>query len=312
MPSKLAGSSFEKTEKIGSTLPPTHGVGRTFVRAREKNCMCVRHRPEIRLNAMTTPTTPVSEVLARLDEAFPDPSRIVVATDGDGTLWTGDVGEDFFFSFTKDKRVRHAARAGLFAMAQEYAVSHGGDDAANALYRAYTEGRVPEDRICEMIAWIAAEYTRTELRDVVRDILAREKVAERLQKEAVAIVEWARARGVDTYLVSASPDPVVIEAAELVGIPATHVLAVRPTYTGVSISDLVTVGVERPIPYAAGKAAAIERVAHGRTLAVACGDNVFDAEMLRAARFPVAVRPKKRLLDRLHEVPDLVILEPIP
>src|SRR4051812_15920988 len=98
---------------------------------------------------MTTPTTPVAELIARLEEAFPDPRSIVVATDGDGTLWSGDVGEDFFFSFTRDKRVRHAARAGLLAMAEEYAVTHGGDDAAQALYRAYAEGRVPEDRICE-------------------------------------------------------------------------------------------------------------------------------------------------------------------
>jgi len=250
---------------------------------------------------------PVQELIARLDREVTDPRKTLVATDGDGTLWSGDVGEDFFFAFTRENRVRASAFEALRSLATEFSIEAKDAEIATRLYEGYVHGKVPEDRICEMIAWLAAGHSRSEVQAIVRATLEREKLSTRMQAEAVAIVEWARARKIDVYVVSASPDPVVCEAAELLGLPPECVLAVRPTYEG----DAMTPDVERPIPYGAGKAAALARVADGRTIAVACGDNVFDAEMLRAAKVPVAIRPKKRLLDRAHEIPGLLILEPI-
>lgn len=252
-------------------------------------------------------TLPVKELIARLDREVTDPSMTMVATDGDGTLWSGDVGEDFFHSFTRDKRVRASAIVGLRALAVKYDITAEDSEIASGLYAGYVRGEIPEDLICEMIAWLAAGYSRAETEAIVRAVLEAERLATRLQPEAVAIVEWARARKIEVYVVSASPEPVVCEAVELLGLSRECVLAVRPTYSG----DTMTCGVERPIPYGAGKAEALARVARGRTLAVACGDNVFDAEMLRAANIPVAIRPKKRLLDRAHEIPGLLILDSV-
>jgi phosphoserine phosphatase len=68
--------------------------------------------------------------------------------------------------------------------------------------------------------------------------------------------------------------------------------------------------VERPIPYGAGKVSALRSVIGARPILAACGDNAFDVDLLCAARLPLAVRPKERLLARRGEVPNFAILTP--
>jgi len=231
----------------------------------------------------------------------------VVATDGDGTLWQGDVGEDLFHAFIRSGRVEPPALEALRQNALTHGVSDAGTgvDIAHRIYEAYLGGRFPEPRICEMMAWCFAGWRRDEVRALARDVVAGCGLAGRLHPEVLNLIEKARAAGVGVLLVSASPVAVVVEAAGLVGIDADSVIAARPMHDG----DIVVADVEHPIPYAAGKVTRLrERIAGGQTLYAAFGDNAFDAPMLAASRIPVAVRPKARLRACADSVPGIIEL----
>ncbi len=128
----------------------------------------------------------------------------------------------------------------------------------------------------------------------------------RLHQEALRIIEFARAEQIDVHLVSASPRAIVEQAARLVGIDPSMVIAARECVDDLGI---VQCSVERPIPYAEGKVAHLRKRLGARTLYAAFGDNAFDVPMLREARLPFAIRPKQRLIDRAHSVDGLMILE---
>ena len=87
----------------------------------------------------------------------------VVATDGDGTLWSGDVGEDLFSRVPRSRRVHANPRWRRFAReAREHALSDAGTgrDVARRIYDAYLGGRFPEERVCELMTWCFAGWTR--------------------------------------------------------------------------------------------------------------------------------------------------------
>jgi HAD superfamily phosphoserine phosphatase-like hydrolase len=232
--------------------------------------------------------TSTSALVARLDRDHGAPG--VVAFDGDGTLWSGDVGEDFMHAALTRGEVREPATLALRALTGR---SASGAELARYLFAEYMEHRFPEDGICEVIAWLHAGFSREEVRAIVVDVLASEGLAGRIHGEAATVLAWARSRGHEVFVVSASPQHVVEEAAALVGVDAAHVLAVRPRFTG----DRMAAEVERPIPYGPGKVAALEAVLAGRPLLAAFGDNAFDVPMLARARFGVGIRPKQRLRD---------------
>jgi phosphoserine phosphatase len=119
-------------------------------------------------------------------------------------------------------------------------------------------------------------------------------------------VAWAREHGITTYLVSASPRPIVEQAARLVGIELVNVAAATAERDA---SGRVLASVVRPIPYGPGKVMHLRAKLGARPLYAAFGDNAFDVAMLREARTPVAIRPKPRLVERAPEVPNLVVLE---
>ncbi len=59
-----------------------------------------------------------------------------------------------------------------------------------------------------------------------------------------------------------------------------------------------------------GKAKALAGALGSGTLEAAFGDNAFDSDMLSAARRPIAVRPKQRLVERAEQIPTLRQLAP--
>jgi len=248
-------------------------------------------------------------VWARIEALMRAEPGGVVASDGDGTLWKGDVGEDLFHAFIESGRVEPPALEALRRDARAHGLSDagGGPDIARRIYSAYLEGLFPEERVCEMMTWCFAGWRRDELRAFARDVVGGAGLAQRLHPELLGILEKVRAAGVRPWLVSASPIAVVVEAGALVGFEADRVIAARPRYE----SDVVVADVERPIPYALGKVARLrEHIAPGQMLYAAFGDNAFDAAMLATARVPVAVRPKPRLRALADTVPGLVELEP--
>ncbi len=252
-------------------------------------------------------TVSVGDVVRAIDEARGREPGGVVAFDGDGTLWSGDVGDDFFHALL-EAGVHEVAHDALVreAAAENVDTSGGPRDVAARIHSAYLAGKFPEDRVCEIMTWVAAGRARSELDHFCSVVVETVGLRRRLHAEAVHIVEHARSVGVEVFLVSASPRAIVEQAAKLVGIDVANTIAIREVCDGAGV---VQTSVERPISYGPGKVTRLrDRIGGTRVLYAAFGDNAFDVPMLCASRIPVAVRPKSRLLDRARDVPELVVL----
>ncbi len=263
----------------------------------------------IRYDAPVIPQA-ADDVWARIDAAARQEPGGVLATDGDGTLWSGDVGDDLFLAFLEHGRVEAPALEAFRLEAKHHELSDAGTgvDIARRIYAAYQASRYPEERMCELMTWCFAGWPRADARAFARRVVESVGLAGRLQGELHRVLDRARAAGLEIVLVSASPIDVVLEAGACVGFDEAHVVAARPRYEG----DVMAPDVERPIPYGPGKVSRLrERIGQDRVLYAAFGDNVFDVAMLASARVPVAVRPKPRLRARAAEVPGVVELAPL-
>ncbi|RKH12736.1 HAD family hydrolase [Corallococcus sp. CA053C] len=249
----------------------------------------------------------VEETLERIRREVAQTPDGVLAFDGDGTLWSGDVGDDLFLALLEHGGVRPEARVGLERLGARHGVESHPDTVmlARALFAAFEAGRLPEKDTYEMMAWVFAGWLVEEVRGFAQEVVARKGVAQRIHPEARRVVEWARGQGVDCYVVSASPRAVVEAAVREVGLTAEFVLACTPREQ----NGRLQTSVFEPVPYGPGKVNCL-RQRTSRPLCAAFGDNVFDLDMLAASRVPVAIRPKARLRERAAELPSLVQLQP--
>lgn len=259
-------------------------------------------------NLATLPAVTVDEVRTRIDAeaAAAPPGRGVVATDGDGTLWSGDIGEDYFGALLASGRIRGGVRDALAREAAEFGIDAGGtaEELARRLDVAHVAGAYPEERAYELMAWAFAGWTEAEASGFAEEVLRDVGLRDRLHAEAIAVIDHARAQGIEVFLVSASPRAVVTAAARIVGIDPARVCASTPA----SASGVLQPRAERPIPYGPGKVKHLRAAVGDRTIYAAMGDNVFDLEMLASARVPLAIRPKDRLLARAGDVPGLAVV----
>jgi phosphatidylglycerophosphatase C len=257
------------------------------------------------------------EIMARIDAARAASPGGVVAFDGDGTLWSGDVGEDFFHAIVARNDFRPAALAQLEADAREFGIDDAGDGGtlARRIFDAYVAGLYPEERICELMTWACADWSRGEVDAFCAEQIAGGALVPRLHAEAMRVVAWARAGGLETFIVSASPRPIVEAAARVVGVLPGHVVAATARWSDAAGAERPAVAdgaarmlasVHRPIPYGPGKVTSLRDRIGDRTLYAAFGDNAFDVALLAEAKVPVAVRPKPRLRARAAEVKMLV------
>ncbi len=250
------------------------------------------------------------EIVRRIDVARREEGNGVLAFDGDGTLWSGDVGEDFFHAMVARDRFEPSATLELKRIAAEHRLDTAGDGAALArrLYEEYLEQRFPEIGICELMAWGCAGWGLSELGAFAVEVANKSALPARFHTEAVSVLAWAQKAGIEVFLVSASPRAIVLEAAKAVGVDAAHVVAATPLLDGTTLLPTV----DRPIPYGPGKVTRLRERIGDRPLYAAFGDNVFDLPMLNEAKVGVAVRPKPRLLERAHEAPGIVEILRLP
>ncbi len=251
---------------------------------------------------------PYTKALATLRELRErrHPGPALAAFDGDGTLWSGDVGEDFLEHLLDEDAFTDVAAALFRAEASAYGVAHEARPKAElaALFRAYVAGSYPEDRVCAIIALAVAGRPASDVARVAADVVRARGVSGRLHDETVGVLEAARASGVEVVLVSASPRPVVVAAAALLGLGEGDVIAV----TCVDEAGVVGDRLLEPMPYGEGKAECLRARLAGRPLLLSCGDNAFDMAMLKLAALPLAIRPKDRLRAIAHELPALAVL----
>lgn len=231
----------------------------------------------------------------------------LLAFDGDGTLWSGDVGEDVFNHAVTRSLLREEAREALEREALAYGIEHGGtpSELAERLCEAYLAGVYPERSACAMMTWCYAGLSAAELLALTRHAFAQADLADRLHRELEPVLNFAREVGLRVVVVSASPQLIVEEAVSLWGIAASDVTASRPAFDGEQIAGRLAA----PVPYAEAKPLALRALAPDHELLASFGDNVFDIELLRAARLGVAVRPKPALRMRLPELTGVVVLE---
>jgi phosphoserine phosphatase len=255
-------------------------------------------------------TATVAELLATLEDHVAREPGGAIALDGDGTMWSGDVGDDLFHALLDldDGAISPLAREAMAreAAAENVDTSGGGVAVARRIHAAYLAGSFPEERVCEIMTWAFAGWAEEELEAFAGKVLASAKLEARLHAEVTPVLAWARARRVAIYLVSASPRAIVEQAARVVGIERANVAAATPE---LDAGGRLLASVVRPIPYGPGKVMHLRAKLGARPLYAAFGDNIFDIPMLREARTPIAIRPKVRLVDRAAEVPELAVLE---
>lgn len=268
----------------------------------------VPRRPETGYHAAVSlahlPIDP-ARVVELLERERAEGDGAVIATDADGTLWSGDVGEDLFEALLAAGGVRAAAQEALVAEAVAFDLPTKGDGnaLARALYEAFQKARYPLDRAFSMMAWAFAGWTRAELAAFVADVVVRAGLAARLRPELAHVLRFCEERGIPVYVVSASPIAIVTAGAALAGIHAERVIAMQPLIAG----DCVAPALGGPLVYGEGKLTALRAVCPAPILG-AFGDSSYDAPMLRAARVPVAVHPSKGLLELASTIPGLVVV----
>jgi phosphoserine phosphatase len=250
----------------------------------------------------------LSELSSMLGDA--DPSMVVMAFDGDGTLWSGDVGEDLFHAATRTGFLLEAARSALLSEAARHGVevstARDANGIADRLMAAYLAGQYPERETCAMMSWCFAGRSLAEVGELAQRVLEQTALSRRLTPELRPVLEWARSRGIRCVLISASPRAIVEPAGKLWGFEAADVSAATPAV----LSGLVAPELAAPVPYAEAKLTAAQALFGKSRWLATFGDNVFDIEMLQAAELGVAVRPKPKLQTELAAL-GLRVLAPV-
>jgi phosphoserine phosphatase len=235
----------------------------------------------------------VEELTAMLGDT--EPRAAVLAFDGDGTLWAGDVGEDLFHAALRASFLREEAEPALVAEAARYDVPLGGARGANAvasvLFDAYGAGRYPERETCAMMTWCYAGHERAAVESFARQVVEAAGLASRLHPELEPILDFCDRAGLRRVLVSASPRMIVEPAGSLRGFAPENIAAATPA----DADGRVLPSLAAPVPYAEDKLSAGRALFGDARWLAAFGDNVFDIEMLTTAELGIAVRPKPRL-----------------
>ena len=243
-------------------------------------------------------TISAAEVVEALSRDLPS----IVATDADGTLWTGDVGDDWLDAVAAGEPRINAAH--LRELAEREGLGHLPDPAAvvRSARRAYEDQSLDEPSFFRFVALTLGNVDERVIRLAIREALVASNLVTRLVPETLAVLDGARASRHRIVVVSASPRLVVEEALSLAGVAFDHVI-------GIELSADAT-HTSLPLPYAHGKTELLDAFRGSHPVHAALGDSPFDAPMLALARTPLAVRPKPALVQIASGFPRLRRLVP--
>lgn len=238
---------------------------------------------------------------ARAEMTEPNP---ILACDADGTLWSGDVGNDVFLKLIETHAVRTAAYPALVREAEAFGITRSGiaSEVAKALYDACEAGHYPEERCFAMMTWAFAGASRSEVIAFSQTVAKETNLEGRLHRFLDPVFDWARRENIPIWIVSASPNWMVEIGAAMFGIPSEHVIGMAPVLQeGQIMPELAGV----PI-YGPNKPLMLRKTCPQGTLLGGFGDSTYDIPLLQMAKVPVAVRPKASLWARASEVPNIV------
>jgi phosphatidylglycerophosphatase C len=226
--------------------------------------------------------------------------------DADGTLWSGDVGEDMFEFALENRLLRTDALPHLHGLAQlsQLELEAEANAQARSLLHAFRQGALPERAACEMMALGFAGWEPQALSEQIERALNRAQLGTRLFNALAEVFAWAKASGTQVYVISASPDFVVHSAVVHWGLSPEQVAACAPSVIDGRLSSQLGY----PLPYAEDKVRAARKLMGSRRWLASFGDSGFDRAMLEAASIGIATRPKMSLQRCLPELPTVYVL----
>lgn len=223
---------------------------------------------------------PLKDLSAHPIERLPPPVREAVAPvlekggavafDADGTLWRGDVGEELLRTLAHQRLLPAAPRPGVY---EEY------------------ERRVEVDPI-DGYTWAVEVMEGLEEAALLEECQALfdQRFAGKLFRWVRPLLALLKDRGLEVWIVSASPLWAVLPGAAALGIPADRVIAVRSDVE----AGRLTRRVHKPIPCGEGKVLRLKEQGCRPALAVGNGD--LDLPMLAYSERALVVAP--------HQSPD--------
>lgn len=238
---------------------------------------------------------PLDEALARALTA-PAAYRKTLATDADGTLWEGDVGDALFLSAARSDRLtpgglrRLRAHANFWGITDSEHASAG--TLADALFALVHDGTIDVQAQCDLEADVLGDRSIEDL-DALCSELGRSFVAA-VRPGVRALLNAAKARGLTVCVVSGSLDRVVEATLRAAELPFDHVVGANLAAS--TDTRQLAARLSRPSPVFDGKTRALEALGLGPP-AIALGDSGFDAPLLMAAHAAVLVHPKPALVD---------------
>ena len=199
----------------------------------------------------------------------------VAAFDCDGTLWSGDAGEGFFWW-----ELDHGLVSEPIARW------------ARARYADYKAGLVAEEVMCgEMVAMHRG--LREEIVQQACDTYFAQGIAANIFPEMRQLVERLRASGCDVWAVSSSNQWIIRSAMRYFGIPQNRILAAEVAVENGTITDQLI-----QVPSGPGKVEAIRsalKSSPDHSPDCAFGNAIWDREMLAMSNYPFAINPNPDL-----------------
>jgi HAD superfamily phosphoserine phosphatase-like hydrolase len=197
--------------------------------------------------------------------------------DCDGTLWSGDAGERFF-----DWELKRGVVSDEIARW------------IRARYAEYRAGKVSEEDMCGEMVQMHKGLREDDILRLSREFFE-EHFAPRIFPEMRQLISELQKSGCDVWAVSSTNEWTIREAMKHFGIAPDHILAASVEVENGIITDRLI-----RVPSGIGKPQAILEVI-GRPPDAAFGNSRWDAEMLRIARYAVAVNPNPDLENLARE-----------
>lgn len=195
----------------------------------------------------------------------------VAAFDCDGTLWSGDAGENFFaWEIEKGVVSPEVARA----MRDRYA--------------EYKAGKVTEEDMCGEMVSMHKGLTEAAMMTAAREFMT-SAFPGRIFPEMMDLVRRLQKQGCEVWAVSSSNEWIIRAGLEQFGIGADRILAAKAQMNGELVDERLV-----RVPSGPGKPKAL-RQALNKEIDAAFGNSRWDAEMLMIAKHAFAVNPNPDL-----------------
>jgi HAD superfamily phosphoserine phosphatase-like hydrolase len=191
----------------------------------------------------------------------------VAAFDCDGTVWSGDVGEEFFAWELKKGIVSETVALSM-----------------RSRYAEYKAGKIPEAQMCGEMVTMHKGMTDAAVMQAATDYFEH-SFSGHIFPEMRELIARLQQKGCDIWAVSSSSDWLIRASMKQFGISDNRILA-----TAVEIDEGVVTDRIVRIPSGPGKPQALREAANA-DIDAAFGNSRWDTEMLAMAKHAFAVNP---------------------